>query len=95
MREAITRIVSLLVASHVSVAGARQIPLTQPSSLSANTVDDAFGSDSIGIADASFEAYIQDQMAKWHVPGFAIALIDGNKTWSNVSTVPRFCSPPV
>lgn len=43
-----------------------------------------YGADKIDIVDGAFETYIQDQMKEWHVPGLAIALIEGNKTWTKV-----------
>lgn len=44
----------------------------------------AYGHDAIPIADEAFEKYIEKQMGTWHVPGLAIALIEGNKTWAKV-----------
>ncbi|KAJ3538949.1 hypothetical protein NM208_g4241 [Fusarium decemcellulare] len=57
----------------------QQVPLsdnpTHPDSTS-------YGNDHVTISDAAFEQYIRDKMARWHVPGLAIAVLDGNKTWS-------------
>ena len=46
-----------------------------------------YGCDEIPVANAALESYIQGLIKRWHVPGLAIAIVDGNKTWSKV----RFC----
>jgi len=43
-----------------------------------------YGCDNISVADGELEAYVEGMMKKWHVPGLAIAIIDGNKTWVKV-----------
>ncbi|KAF4977117.1 hypothetical protein FZEAL_6305 [Fusarium zealandicum] len=54
----------------------QQVPLSQrPDAQS-------YGSDDVPIADEAFEQYIRDEMARWHVPGLAMAILDGNKTWT-------------
>lgn len=32
----------------------------------------------------AFEQFVQEQMDKWHVPGAAISIIDGDNTWAKV-----------
>lgn len=59
-----------------------QIPLIQVPS-STQLTD--YGNDNIPIANEAFERYIRDRMDRWHVPGLAIALLEGNKTWTRVS----------
>jgi hypothetical protein len=50
-----------------------------------SVINGQYGSDKISIADDAFEEYIIAQMDEWQVPGLAIAIIEGNKTWSKVS----------
>ncbi|KAJ4246600.1 hypothetical protein NW762_013542 [Fusarium torreyae] len=59
----------------VSLACAQQITLQQDEAA-------GYGNDHIPIADAAFEQYVQDKIAQWHVPGLAMAILDGNKTWT-------------
>jgi CubicO group peptidase (beta-lactamase class C family) len=41
-----------------------------------------YGCDDIAVADEALETYIVDLMERGHVPGLAIAILDGNKTWA-------------
>lgn len=43
-----------------------------------------YGSDDFIVANEAFEQFIVAQMEEWHVPGLAMAVIEGNKTWSKV-----------
>ena len=33
------------------------------------------------------ENFIEDKMKEWHVPGMAVAIVDGNSTWMKVRTL--------
>lgn len=33
-----------------------------------------------------FQVFVQETMEKWHIQGLAIAVIDGDETWSDVCT---------
>lgn len=35
--------------------------------------------------DAKFKKLVNDTLELWHVPGVAIAVVDGNNTWAEVS----------
>lgn len=43
-----------------------------------------YGGDNISVANEAFERFILGQMEEWHVPGLAMAIVEGNKTWSKV-----------
>lgn len=51
-----------------------------------------YGGDEVPMASTAFQNFIVQQMDEWHVPGVAMAIIDGNKTWSKVSGHSR---PPI
>jgi len=38
----------------------------------------------VSLATDHLEYFIQQKMKKWHVPGLAIGIIDGNSTWFKV-----------
>ncbi|KAF7561463.1 hypothetical protein G7046_g2680 [Stylonectria norvegica] len=69
-----------------------QIPLDH---LPPNVKPSGPGNDDIPIANVDFERYIQDKMDRWHVPGLAIALLDGNKTWAKGYGYATLGSDPV
>lgn len=37
-----------------------------------------------GVVASDLEDYVHAVMKEWHVPGMAIAVIDGTQTWSKV-----------
>jgi CubicO group peptidase (beta-lactamase class C family) len=37
-----------------------------------------------GPLDDEFDKLVNDLLAKWHAPGIAVAVIDGEKTWTKV-----------
>ena len=39
------------------------------------------------------EDFVETMMKKWHVPGLALSIIDGNDTWSKVFIVISLCVP--
>jgi CubicO group peptidase (beta-lactamase class C family) len=41
-----------------------------------------YGCDDVPVADETLRTYIKDLMERGHVPGLAIAILDGNKTWA-------------
>ena len=43
-----------------------------------------YGSDDVLVANEAFEQFIMAQMEEWHVPGLAMAIIEGNRTWAKV-----------
>lgn len=36
--------------------------------------------------NAEFEKFVHETLQKWHVPGMAIAVVDGEHTWAEVFT---------
>lgn len=38
-----------------------------------------------GPFDAAFDAFVEDTLQAWHVPGLSVAVVDGGKTYSKVS----------
>ena len=57
----------------------------------ADSHDDASGGDggdggrhNIAIVTKELEDFIQEKMKRWHVPGLAIAIIEGDKSWYKV-----------
>ncbi|KAJ4328427.1 hypothetical protein N0V84_001111 [Fusarium piperis] len=74
----------LFLALHVAClahsVSSQQIPLNEHSS--SHSESTGHDSNDVPIADAAFERYIRDKMARWHAPGLAIAILDGNKTWT-------------
>jgi hypothetical protein len=46
-------------------------------------------SESSSPLNAKFDSLVKETLADWHIPGVAIAVIDGNKTYSKV------CAPQV
>lgn len=69
------------VGAAAAVGGGEQVPLRGDSGV---VKEPDYGHDEIHIADKAFEKYVEGQMSKWHVPGLAIALLDGNRTWTKV-----------
>lgn len=72
--EAILKMVSYIfcLASFFAIAlGAQQVPLNDPTS-SPFTVN--------------FDKLVTQEMHRWHTPGLAIAVIDGQSTFSKVRT---------
>jgi hypothetical protein len=45
-------------------------------------------SNSAGPLDAKFASLVNETLHSWHVPGFSIAVIDGDDVWAEVS--PKF-----
>jgi CubicO group peptidase (beta-lactamase class C family) len=74
---------ALQVACLAPLASSQQIPLNEQLSSHSESTD--HDNNDIPIADAAFEQYIRDKMARWHAPGLAMAILDGNKTWTRVS----------
>ncbi|RMJ10546.1 hypothetical protein CDV36_009820 [Fusarium kuroshium] len=71
---------ALHVACLAHLVSSQQIPLNEQQQLSESTDHD--DSNDVPIADAAFEQYVRDKMARWHAPGLAMAILDGNKTWT-------------
>lgn len=38
--------------------------------------------------DEEFNAYVHGLLDKWHVPGVAVAVVDGDDIWSEVNFMP-------
>lgn len=38
--------------------------------------------------NAEFEKFVHETLQKWHVPGMAIAVVDGEQIWAEVSIHP-------
>lgn len=60
-----------------------QVVLAAAAALAAPLVE--IGEGSVPIVTKGFEDFVRLQMSTGHVPGMAISIIDGNKTWSKVS----------
>lgn len=77
----------ILVAFASFVLGdAQQIPLESQDSTKAQDVSP---SDRLPFSTAELEEYIGDVMDRWHAPGMAVAVINGEETWAKVG--PRYC----
>jgi CubicO group peptidase (beta-lactamase class C family) len=72
----------ILVASFFTIVGAVPLEYQQPLSQTAQICE--YGCDSIEVAGQELEKHIQDVMKTWHVPGVAISVVDGDKTWAKV-----------
>lgn len=75
----ILRIGALLAAAALAAA---HCPLGQHSLRSGSS---RYGNDKIPMANKAFEKFIKDEMGRWNVPGAAVAILDGDKTWARVS----------
>lgn len=58
------------------MAAASQVPLRE--------ARPEYGNDRVPVADAAFERFVEDKMARWHVPGLAMSILDGDRTWTRV-----------
>ncbi|KAK2592348.1 hypothetical protein QQS21_009968 [Conoideocrella luteorostrata] len=47
-----------------------------------SVIQGQYGSNEIPMANRAFEQFIMQQMKEWHVPGLAMAIIEGNNTWA-------------
>ncbi|KAI2469640.1 beta-lactamase/transpeptidase-like protein [Annulohypoxylon bovei var. microspora] len=45
--------------------------------------------------DDGFGAFVRDALERWHVPGMAVAVVDGEETWTNGYGISSFPSTPV
>ena len=61
----------LQLLSFTAQATSQQIPLQ-----SSNHITSPF--------TASFDAFVENLLVEWHVPGMAIAVVNGNQTYSKV-----------
>lgn len=48
-------------------------------------------SSSLPFSTTAFEEYVEDVMERWHAPGLAVAVINGNSTWAKVSDAVLLC----
>lgn len=48
-------------------------------------VDNESSQDALPFSTSDLVEYIEDAMKKWHAPGMAVAIINGNVTWAEVS----------
>ncbi|KAJ4191195.1 hypothetical protein NW767_010989 [Fusarium falciforme] len=71
---------ALHVACLADLVSSQQIPLNEQLASHSESTD--HDSNDVPIADAAFEQYIRDKMTRWHAPGLAMAILDGNKTWT-------------
>lgn len=65
----------------------QQQPLISQPQNTAAAHDGSSSTTSSGLpfATAAFEAYVEDVMEKWHTPGLAISIVNGDETWAKVS----------
>lgn len=90
MRQLVVVVVTtvLLGCATASLSGilAEQKPIGTGRTTTLSTTDELcdYGCDQVSVADDALETYIEHLMEKWHVPGLAIAIVDGNKTWAKV-----------
>lgn len=63
------------------VGHAQQIPLEAEASTPDHDISH-FGK--LPFATAELEEYIEDVMERWHAPGMAVAIINGENTWAKV-----------
>lgn len=64
-----------------SAVAAQESPPQQPLGL----FDDEASAGGLPFSTSALEEYIEGAMEKWHAPGMAVAIINGNKTWAKVS----------
>lgn len=48
-------------------------------------VDSQASEDALPFSTSDLVEYIEGAMKKWHAPGMAVAIINGNVTWAEVS----------
>lgn len=48
-------------------------------------VDGEASENGLPFSTSALEDYIEVAMKKWHAPGMAVAIINGNETWAKVS----------
>lgn len=65
------------------------LPLQQP----LGHVDSEASENGLPFSTSALEDYIEGSMEKWHAPGMAVAIINGNATWAKVSLLPPSHSP--
>lgn len=49
-------------------------------------VDNGPSANGLPFATSALEKYIEGAMEKWHAPGVAVAIVNGNETWAKVSS---------
>lgn len=47
--------------------------------------DNGGSTDGLPFSISALEDYIHEAMERWHAPGMAVAIINGNDTWAKVS----------
>lgn len=52
-------------------------------------VDSEASKNGLPFSTSALEEYIEGAMEKWHAPGMAVAIVNGNKTWAKVSLLPQ------
>lgn len=76
-------------------AATLEIPTQQQPLLSPPLHDsdhgDSSSSTSLPFSTVAFEEYIDGVMERWHAPGMAVAMINGNDTYAKVSDDIVFC----
>jgi len=50
--------------------------------------DNEASEDVLPFSTSDLVEYIEGSMEKWHAPGMAVAIINGNVTWAEVSRLP-------
>lgn len=72
----------------LGVGGTQQIPLESQTS---NKDQDVPHFGELPLLTAGLEEYIEDVMDRWHAPGMAVAVINGEDTWAKASN--SWCNP--
>lgn len=80
---------AILALMSSTAAAYQSHPLQQPlagQQLGSNA--EAISADGLPFSEADLEGYIEHVMDKWHAPGLAVAIINGNETWAKVRRAP-------
>lgn len=73
-----TFLLSILVCNAIGVSDS---PIQQP----LGHIDGEASKNGLPFSISALEEYIKGAMEKWHAPGMAVAIINGNETWAKVS----------
>lgn len=71
-------LLSILVCN---IIGVTDSPIQQP----LGHIDGEASKNGLPFSTSALEEYIKSAMEKWHAPGMAVAIINGNETWAKVS----------
>ncbi|KAH8891740.1 beta-lactamase/transpeptidase-like protein [Thozetella sp. PMI_491] len=72
-----------LASNYVRVAGLAALGIGSRTALAFTEAQRPLGGSTPGNPlDANFQKYVTDLLERWHVPGLAIAIIDGDSTWA-------------